>query len=149
MEKNFIRVRSVKDIVISSILIIGGCILVTLPDSDSLNILGFFIIFTGLILGLLLKTAYKDEETGIRYCKKERFFEACHKEALSNVVAGKKCKADLSAEDKGNGLRLDIYHSQKAGKAYIQLYEYIPYKYEPCTCMQEHDIEAVTELIGK
>ena len=69
MEKNFIRVRSVKDIVISSILIIGGCILVTLPDSDSLNILGFFIIFTGLILGLLLKTAYKDEETGVIYRK--------------------------------------------------------------------------------
>ncbi len=150
MKKKFTRVRSTKDIIISSILITGGILFATLADSDSLCILGFFMIFAGLISGLILKTAYKDEDTGFIYGKKERFFGICHKETLSDAVTSGKCKsADLSDEDKGNGLRLDIYHSNKAGKAYIQLYEYVPYKYEPCTGMQEHDIMTVAELIGK
>jgi len=148
MEKTFIRVRSIKDITISLSIIICGAALTVVPESDSLNILGFILLFTGLILGLVLKTSYKDEETGARYIKKERFFENCHKEALANLISGKEQKVDLAAEDKGNGLRLDIYHSQRTGKAYVQLYEYVPYKYEPCTCMHEHDVKNVTELIG-
>ena len=148
MEKTFTRVRSTKDIVISASIIICGALLTALPDSDSLNILGFVLLFTGLILIMVLKSAYKDNETGAKYRKKERFFETCQREPLTNLISGKTRKADLSAEDKGNGLRLDIYHSQQTGKAYVQLYEYVPYKYEPCTCMHEHDIENVTELIG-
>lgn len=149
MEKNFVRVRSAKDIIISLTLVIGGCLLVTLPDSDSLNILGFFTVFAGIILGFILKSEYKDPETGIRYRKVEKFFESCHKDALSGMAAGKTSKFDMCEEDKGNGLRLDIYHSKKAGKAYIQLYEYVPYKYEPCTSQHEHDIISVMQLIEK
>lgn len=149
MEKTFTRVRSIKDIAISSSIIICGAVLTALPDSDSLNIFGFVLLFTGLILILVLRSAYKDEETGAKYQKKERFFETCHRESLTNLISGKARKVDLSAEDKGNGLRLDIYHSQQTGKAYVQLYEYVPYKYEPCTSMHEHDIENVTELIGR
>ena len=148
MEKTFTRVRSIRDIAVSSSIITLGALLTALPDSDSLNILGFVLLITGLILILVLKSAYRDEETGAKYRKKERFFETCHRESLTDRISGKTSKADLSAEDKGNGLRLDIYHSQQTGKAYVQLYEYVPYKYEPCTCMYEHDIEYIAELIG-
>ena len=74
MEKNFVRVRSIKDIIISSALIISGCILVSIPSSESVNIAGFFIVVTGLFLAFILKTAYKDNESGEKYVKKERFF---------------------------------------------------------------------------
>ena len=148
MEKTFTRVRSIRDIAASSSIITLGALLTALPDSDSLNILGFVLLVTGLILILVLKSAYRDEETGAKYRKKERFFETCHRESLTDRISGKTSKVDLSAEDKGNGLRLDIYHSQQTGKAYVQLYEYVPYKYEPCTCMHEHDLENIAELIG-
>ena len=49
MEKNFIRVRSTKDITISLTLTIAGGVLVALPTATSVNILGFFMIFAGII----------------------------------------------------------------------------------------------------
>ena len=74
MENRFIRVRSTKDIVICTLLLAAGLLLVTLPVSEAVGIAGFFILFAGLLLCLLLKTGYKDVETGVRFCKTERFF---------------------------------------------------------------------------
>lgn len=56
METRFCRVRSVKDITISASLIIIGSILVALPTGTGVNITGFFLIFAGIILALVLKT---------------------------------------------------------------------------------------------
>ena len=64
MEKTFIRVRSIRDIVIFISLIVIGSVLVALPTGAGVNIAGFFMIFAGLILSLILKSGYKDEETG-------------------------------------------------------------------------------------
>ena len=149
MEKTFTRVRSTKDIVISASIIICGALLTALPDSDSLNILGFVLLFTGLILIMVLKSAYKDDETGIRYCKTEHFFASDKRDILKKAITGTPKKEVLSGEDSGNSLRMDIYYSTKSGKAYIQLFEYVPYKYEPFTLMHEHDLKNVTEIIRK
>lgn len=147
MEKEFIRVRSVKDIVIFSTLIIAGAILIALPTGTAVNITGFFLIFAGLILILVMKSAYKDTETGVRYQKKERFFQQAMNAPISSVLASKPDSVDLSEEDKGNAVRLDIYFSKTSGKAYLQLFEYVPYKYEPCSQIYEYGIENVQKLI--
>ena len=55
--------------------------------------------------------------------------------------------ANLSEEDKGNAIRLDVYYSKASGKAYLQLFEYVPYKYEPCTKVYEYEIAKVGKLI--
>lgn len=147
MEKEFIRVRSVKDIVIFSTLIIAGAILIALPTGTAVNITGFFLIFAGLILILVMKSAYKDTETGVRYQKKERFFQQAMNAPISSALASKPDSVDLSEEDKGNAVRLDIYFSKTSGKAYLQLFEYVPYKYEPCSNIYEYGIENVQKLI--
>ena len=139
MEKEFSRVRSAKDITITASLIITGCILVALPTSESINITGFFMIFTGLILAFVLRTGYKDNATGDKYSKVEKFFAQSLKSEITNALETSLKKLNLSEEDKGNGIRLDIYYSRKTGKSYTQLFEYIPYKYEPCTRQYEHD----------
>lgn len=145
MEKNFIRVRSIKDIIISSSLIIAGCILVSLPSSDSANIAGFFIVVTGLVLAFILKTAYKDNESGERFTKKERYFGNEMHDKLKSALA---CPTslDLNQENRGSSLRLDIYYSKS--KIYVQLFEYVPYKYEPCSAMHEHSYDKANKLIG-
>ena len=125
MEKEFIRVRSVKDIVIFSTLIIAGAILIALPTGTAVNITGFFLIFAGLILILVMKSTYKDTETGVRYQKKERFFQQAMNAPISSALASKPDSVDLSEEDKGNAVRLDIYFSKTSGKAYLQLFEYV------------------------
>lgn len=146
MEKNFNRVRSVKDIVIFTSLVVLGSVFVALPTSTSINILGFFMIFTGIILAIFLKSGYKDE-TGVRFNKEEMYFDKSRQTELSKAITSKLCQSDVAEINKGNGIRLDIYHNQKLGKSYVQLHEYVPYKYEPCTALYEHPYENVSEIL--
>ena len=147
MEKTFIRVRSIKDIIIFSSLAIVGVILTSLPVGDAAQIAGFFMIITSVILALVLKSAYKDVETNEKYMKKERYFQQTMHSAIASAISSNPCSVDLSEEDKGNGLRLDIYFSQTSGKAYLQLFEYVPYAYQTCTQMYEHEISKASNLI--
>lgn len=146
MEREFIRVRSAKDIFITFTLIAAGGIMIALPTSQAVNVAGFFLIFAGLLLGIILKTGYKDTESGINYYKKERFFAQNLRDDIAHKIQGNLKGINLAEEDKGNGLRLDIYYSKVAGKAFIQLFEYIPYKYEACSKMYEHPLTEASEL---
>ena len=147
MEKTFIRVHSIKDIVIFISLLVLGGILVAVPTGDAVNITGFFLIFAGAILALVLKTGYKDVETNEKYIKKERYFQQTMHAAIVDAIASKPDSIDLSQENKGNALKLDIYFSKATGKAYIQLFEYVPYTYQPCSKMYEYEISKVGKLI--
>lgn len=147
MEKTFIRVRSIKDIVIFTSLAIVGIILTVLPVGDAAHIAGFFIIFAAAILAFVLKSAYMDVDTNEKYFKKERYFQQTMRNDISEAIASKPDSVDLSEEDKGNALRLDTYYSKSSGKAYLQLFEYVPYTYQPCSKMHECELSKVTKLI--
>lgn len=146
MEREFIRVRSIKDIVISSLLLTIGSVLVILPTSDSINITGFFMLLTGLLLFFVLKSAYKDNESGEKFNKKERFFSQDMHERLCKAIT---CPQDMdfSTEDKGSTLRLDIYYNKS--KVLVQLHEYIPHTYEPCSPLVEYDRTKGAAFISK
>lgn len=147
MEKNFIRVRSAKDITVFATLVIAGSVLVALPTSSSVNILGFFMIFTGVLLAIFMKTGYKEQESGTRFCKREIFFDKSRQSELSKAIQTRLSPSDVKEANVGNGIRLDIYHSKATGTSFVQLYEYVPYKYEPCTIMYEHPYENVSEIL--
>ena len=147
MEKTFTRVHSINDIVIFISLLVLGGILVAVPTCDAVNITGFFLVFAGAILALVLKTGYKDVETNEKYIKKERYFQQTMHAAISDAIASKPDSIDLSQENKGNAIKLDIYFSKATGKAYIQLFEYVPYTYQPCSKMYEYEISKVGKLI--
>ena len=148
MEKTFIKVRSAKDILISSSLIILGSVLLALPTSTAVNITGFFLIFAGLILAMTMKSGYKDTETGEKFNKREHYFQQAMNPIISTAIASRPESVDLSEEDKGSTVRLDIYFSKACGKAYLQLFEYIPYRYEPCSRMYESEVNRIKNLIG-
>lgn len=147
MEKTFNKVRSTKDIVISAGLAVAGCVLIALPTSASINILGFFMIIAGILLFLMLRSGYKEEQSGESYSKTERYFAQAKRAELIEKIASKPQSADISEEDKGNAVRLDVYYSKKTGKAYVQIYEYVPYKYEPCSKQFEYGLSEVSNLI--
>ncbi len=146
MEKTFIRIRSTKDIVISTASALIGCLLLILPTGAGINILGFMLIITGAILFMALRTGYKDEATGTKYCKTERYFSQNMRPDLVEKIASKPNEINLAEENKGNAVRLDIYHSSASGKAYLQVYEYIPYKYEPCSKQFEHPLSEISSI---
>ena len=147
MEKKFTRVHTIKDIVIFISLLVFGSILLAVPTSDAVNITGFFLILVGAILALVLKTGYKDIETNAKYQKLERYFQQAEHAAISSAIASKPDSVNLSEENKGNALKLDIYFSKATGKAYIQLFEYVPDTYQPCSKMFEYEISKVGKLI--
>ena len=147
MEKTFVRVHSIRDIVIFISLLALGGILVAIPTSDAVNITGLFLVFAGAILALVLKTGYKDVETNVKYHKKERYFQQTMHATVVNAIASKPDSIDLSEEDKGSALKLDVYFSKATGKAYIQLFEYVPYTYQSCSKMYEYDLSKVNKLI--
>lgn len=147
MEKTFIRVRSVKDITIFTSLIVLGSVLVALPGGAGINIAGFFMIFAGIILALMLKTGYKDTETGEKYRKAEHYFRQTARQEISEAIASRPESIDLSQAGDGNAVQLDIYYSKDSGKAYLQLFEYVPYKYEPCSRMYEYEMNEVAKLL--
>ena len=147
MEKIFNRVRSIKDITVFVSLALVGVLLTALPIGEAASIAGFFIIIAAAILALVLKSAYKEVETKEIYLKKERYFQQAEHAAISSAIASKPDTVDLSDEDKGNALRLDIYYSKSSGKAYLQLFEYVPYTYQPCSKIYEYEITKVAKLI--
>ena len=132
MEKNFTKIRSIKDYLISSLLILGGVICIIIPSGVSINILGALLIFTGTFLFFVLKSSYKDEETGKIYRKIERFYPQSQKEVFLRALKTRLDSIDTNEEDKGNGLRMDIYTDGKE-QVYIQLFEYVPYNYIKCS----------------
>ena len=147
MKKEFGRVRSAKDITVFISLIALGAALILMPTGAAVNITGFFLIVAGLILALFMKTGYKDVDTGEMYCKKEHYFQQAMNAVISSAIASRPESVDLSEADKGNAVRLDIYYGKSSGKAYLQLFEYVPYKYEPCSKMYEYQIASVDKLI--
>ncbi len=148
MENRFNRVRSVKDMVISLVILVAGVAFIMVPDSVPVNILGYTLAITGLILFFVMKTAYKDAETGEKLKKTEKYFPASKSEAILKALSTDPQDIDLESEDKGNGLKVDTYYSTKTGHVYTQLFEYIPYKYEPCSPVYSYDISKAGKLIG-
>ena len=147
MEKTFTRVRFIKDITIFVSLALVGIILTVLPVGEAASIAGFFIILAAAILALVLKTGYKDVDTNAKYHKKERYFQQTEHAAITAAIASKPDSVDLSEENKGNAIKLDVYFSKATGKAYVQLFEYVPYTYQPCSKMYEYDLSKVGKLI--
>lgn len=147
MKKEFVRVYSAKDIAIFTSSVIIGCTLLALPTGTGVNITGFFLIFAGIILAFIMKTAYKDVESGEKYNKKEHYFQQSMRSSVLDAIGSRPDSVDMSQKDKGNAIKLDVYFSKKAGKAYVQLFEYIPYKYEPCSKIYEYEADKVSNLI--
>lgn len=100
MNKEFIKVRTITDITISSILLISGIILVALPTSVSVNLFGFFAFITGVLLLAILKTGWQDIETNERYCLKHRYFPKNRKSEILNALEDNIDSIDMS--DEGN-----------------------------------------------
>ncbi|MGM9747700.1 MAG: hypothetical protein ACI3ZN_02785 [Candidatus Cryptobacteroides sp.] len=147
MEKSFYRVRSTKDIIITVVLVVAGCVLVLIPSSVSINITGFFMMFAGLILFFVLRTAYRDSDTNTTYCKRELYFPQNCRENVLKAVSTSPSSVNMTEENNGKGIRMDIYYSKKEGKAFVQMLEYVPYKYEEVSPFYKYDINSVGKLI--
>lgn len=147
MEKNFVKVHSTKDITIVASLVIIGLLLALLPIGGATNVTGYIVIATGLLLIPVLKSGYKDAWEGKRYTKKEFFYATGKKNELIAAITNAPENITVEKNEKSNILCLELYYSKETGRAFMQLQEYVPYKYEPRTDVVEHEVSKIAHLI--
>ncbi len=146
MEKNFIKVHTTKDYIISFGLVVAGIVLIFLPTPASINFLGSFFILAGALMVFVYKSAYKNVDTGENYRKSVRFFSKESYSDLIKKVESNPSAIELMTEDCGNAVKLDIYYSDKSGKAYLQLFEFVPYQYEARTGLVECLVAEISKI---
>ena len=149
MEQRFIKICSTKDIIIFTAFIIAGILLVVLPENIGANMGGYTLIVIGIILSQILKSDYCDKQTLKRYYKHQLYFDATQKSLLQSAVASTPNTIDTTSEGAGQTLRLDIYFSRQANRASLQLFEYVPHEYCPCTEVYNYDLTDIKRLINK
>lgn len=149
MERNFVKSRSVMDVVISTSTVVLGCILAIVPLGAGVAIGGYMLIILGFLLALMMKSEYREELSGEKYQKQEYFFPKEEKNQLLSALASAPGKIDLGQKGKGQVLRLDIYYSKALGKCYIQLFEYVPYQYVPCSQLVGCELAKISNLLEK
>jgi hypothetical protein len=147
MKTQFIKVRTTKDITIFTSLILIGAILIALPTQMGATIAGATLAIIGIALIPLLKSGYRHRDSSETYRKLEHYFQQTKKSSLTSAISSKPETIELPKEQGSNALRLDIYFSRSANKAFVQLFEYVPYEYEPCTEIYEYEASRVENLI--
>jgi hypothetical protein len=126
---------------------VAGAALMLLPYGVGLNMAGFFLLAIGILFIFVYKSAYKLEGTTELYRRKELYFKHEEMERIKKALSSQTPQLDMSEEGKGKSLKLDIFYSQKSGKGFVRLYEYVPYTYEPLTDNKEFRIGQIEQLI--
>lgn len=147
MNQQFIKVRSLRDITIFASLILIGTILALLPYGMGLNIAGYTLIIIGIVLALILKSAYREVNNPGIYYKRELFFEPKLKNEILRTIERDPSRLSLSEEGKGLSIRLDLYYSNTSSSAFLQLFEYVPYEYTAISEVVECDRSKVKHII--
>ena len=147
MEQKFIKVRSIKDIVKFTSLIAIGLILTVISNVVEVYLAGYALISIGVVLGFFLKSGFKDIETQEIYFKKEFSFSENMKTSILSALASSPELIDISQENKGQAIILQMFYGKTSGKAYLQLFEYVPYQYVPCSEVYEYEISKIAYLL--
>lgn len=149
MEQRFIKIRSAKNIITFASFILAGILLAILPDNVGANMGGYTLIVIGIILSQILKSDYCDKRSLKRYYKRQLYFGIAQKSELQSAIASTPNAIDISSEGSEQTLRLDIYFSPQANRASMQLFEYVPHEYCPCSEIHDYDLAEIKLLIHK
>ena len=142
MEINFKKVHTVKDLAISTLVLLAGIGLFFVNKG-----LGITIAACGLAMFLLYKGGYKKDGKGIVLQKKsEDLCKAC-KSSVVDYLNGKDVTPQIKKGNEGGSVRLDVYFNAAAGIAYAQLFDFRGYAYEPETDVVELHSPRADKLI--
>ena len=144
MEINFKKVHTVKDLAISTLVLLAGIGLFFVNKG-----LGITIAACGLAMFLLYKGGYKKDGQGIVLQKKsEDLCKAC-KPSVVEYLNGKDVTPQIKKGNEGGSVRLDVYYNAAAGIAYAQLFDFRNYAYEPETDVIEIHSPRADKLISQ
>lgn len=128
METTFKKVHTVKDLAISSLVIIAGIVFFFLNKGA-----GTVLAVVGVLMILVYKEGYKADGEGSVLSKKSLDLCKCCKQSIMEYLDGKDTVPEVKEGHEGGSIRLDIFFNRTSGIAYAKLYDYSNYTYEPLT----------------
>ena len=144
MEINFKKVHTVKDLAISTTVLLAGAGLFFVNKG-----LGITIAACGLAMFFLYKGGYRKDGQGIILQKKSEDLCKCCRQSVADYLNGKDVTPQIKRGTEGGSVRLDVYYNAGAGIAYARLYDFRDYAYEPETDFVELHSPKADELISQ
>ena len=144
MEIKLKKVHTSKDFIISAIVLAAGIGLFFVNAG-----LGAIIAACGLLMLLFYKSAYKREGENIVLQKKALDVDHACRESLKGFLDGKDVEPEVKINPNGGVIRLEAYYNAIAAIAYVQLFDFSNYAYEPATEIVELRGTKAERLIGK
>lgn len=127
--------------IITSLLIISIGIAVLFLAFPYAKLIGSILILCGVIILALCRKKLVYNTTGARIVSYNFYFPLIEKEGVKQMCE----KGDFSILKNGSkdeqGLHMEVYLSNDGQYSAIQLYEYIPYKYQRCSPLYEYEGE--------
>lgn len=142
MEISFVKVHTSKDLLLSALLIAAGVGFFFLNAG-----LGFVTGLCGLLLLLFYKGGYKVKGKELLLKKKAVDLSSSCRDSLKAFLEGRSTQLSLSSAGNGAVVRLEVYYSSNASKAYVQLFDFSNYSYTPATGIVELQGERAGILI--
>lgn len=140
---NFDKVHTVKDLVIS-ILILGsgaGLFLVHMG-------LGIMLVISGVLSLLFFKSGYRDPVTQVVLRKSCAEADKKCRQSLLDFISGLIDEPEIVRTGVGPVVRIEIYHNFEEGVAYIQLFDFENYNYVPATEILGLDENRAAKLLS-
>ena len=149
---------SVSGVLISSVMLLVGILAFVstfeLDDKSSTVSMALMVLGTGLFLMGIFRLFWKSKEViylPTKSVAKEHsiFFDLKHMDALRNLVNSGSFSAGshIKSEASGN-IRMDVILSADKKFAAVQLFQFIPYTYQPITSVQYFTDEQASAVIA-
>ena len=142
MEIKFKKVHTIRDLIISGLILLAGVGLYFVKIE-----LGIVIAVCGALMLLFHKAGYKREGDDTLLTKKAFDIAASCRQSIMDYLTGKDVEPELNQSGTEGEVRLETYFNKGAGIVYAQLFKFSNYMYEKATEMVElHSPEADKNL---
>ena len=144
MEIKLKKVHTAKDLAISATILAAGIGLYFVNAG-----LGGVIGICGLLMLLFYKAGYNRAGEGIVLKKKALDVAHTCRDSLKGFLEGKDVEPVIKTNLNGGVIRLEAYYNTDAAIAYVQLFDFSNYTYEPATGIVELRGPKADKLISK
>lgn len=149
---------SVSGVLISSVMLLIGILafvsIFELDDKSSTVSMALMVLGTGLFLMGIFRLFWKSKEViylPTKSVAKEHsvFFDLKHVDTLMNFVNSGSFSTDLKIKSEASGnIRMDVMLSADKKFAAVQLFQFVPYTYQPITPVQYFTNEEASAVVA-
>ena len=149
---------SVSGVLISSVMLLVGILAFgftfELEDKSSTISMALMVLGTGLFLMGIFRLFWKSKEvvylpTGSVTKEHCIFFDLKHMDSLTNLVNSGSFSAGTAIKSASSGnIRMDVIRSEDKKFAAVQLFQFVPYNYQPITSVQYFTNDGASAVVA-